>query len=64
MPPIIKDQSEAKAASMVSLVGGIIVAGGVFALTLLIIGEVSVATVLVALVIAGAVGAYVRIADL
>ena len=44
--------------------GGIIVAGGVFALTLLIIGEVSVATVLVALAIAGAVGAYVRIADL
>jgi hypothetical protein len=64
MPPIIKDRSEAKAASMVSLVGGIIVAGGVFVLTLLIIGELSVATVLVALVIAGAVGAYVRIADL
>ena len=64
MPPIIKDRSEAKAASMVSLVGGIIVAGGVFVLTLLIIGELSVATVLAALVIAGAVGAYVRIADL
>jgi len=64
MPPIIKDSSEAKAASIVSLVGGIIVAGGVFALALLLIGDSTPAAIAIAALIATAVGAYVRIADL
>ena len=64
MPPIIKDSREAKGANMVSLVGGIIVAAGVFALVLLLMGRVTPAALLIAGLIAAAVGAYVRIADL
>ena len=64
MPPIIKDSREAKGANMVSLVGGIIVAAGVFALALLLMGKATPAALAIAGVIAVAVGAYVRIADL
>ena len=64
MPPIIKDSREAKGANRVSLVGGIIVAAGVFALVLLLMGKTTPAAVAIAAVIAAAVGAYVRIADL
>ena len=64
MPPIIKDKGEAESANVVSLVGGIIVAAGVFALVLLLMGRVTPAALALAGVIAAAVGAFVRIADL
>jgi len=50
--------------SAASLVGGVAVAACVFALWLLLAGSVEPASIAVGLVIATAVGAWVRLADL
>lgn len=64
MPPVIKNGQGAKTADIVSLVGGVIVAIGVFVLTLLIAGSVTPVSLAVAGAIALAVGVYVRVADM
>ncbi len=50
--------------SVASLVGGIAVAAGVLALWLLLAGSLAPASIAVGLVLATAVGAWVRLADL
>lgn len=50
--------------SVASLVGGIAVAGGVLLLWLLLSGSLAPASIAVGLVLATAVGAWVRLADL
>lgn len=50
--------------NIASLVGGIFVAIFAFVLLLLLMGEVSTLKVVVSLLIAGALGVWVRLADL
>jgi multisubunit Na+/H+ antiporter MnhE subunit len=50
--------------SIASLVGGIAVAGGVLVLWLLLAGSLQPGSIAVGLVLATAVGAWVRLADL
>jgi hypothetical protein len=64
MPPVIKNGQGAKTANAVSLVGGVVVAIGVFVIALLIAGEITPASLGIAGAIALAVGIYVRVADM
>jgi len=50
--------------NIASLIGGIAVAGGVLILWLLLAGDLAPGTVAIGLVLATAVGAWVRLADL
>lgn len=50
--------------NIASLVGGFVIAGGVFAETLLLADRVTVGSVALALLLAVLVGGYVRLADL
>jgi hypothetical protein len=50
--------------NIASLVGGFVIAGGVFAEALLLAGGVSANSLAVALLLACLVGGYVRLADL
>ncbi len=50
--------------SMPSLIGGIFTAIVVFVLWLLLFGAASIPTVLLGIVIAGALGTWIRLADL
>ena len=64
MPPVIKNGQGAKTANMVSLVGGIVVAIGVFVIALLLGGPITPLSLGVAGAVAVAVGVYVRVADM
>jgi hypothetical protein len=64
VPPVLKGGQGYKEANIVSLVGGVIVAIGVFVLALLIIGDPSPVSLAIAGGVALAVGIYVRVADM